>query len=457
MSEFDSCGRRTPGFAVPQKEQKRQMTTELADGAVHFDLSEQTLDNGLRVIVQEDHTTPVVSVHVMYHVGSKHERPGRTGFAHLFEHLMFQGSQHVVDDGHFRYVQDAGGTLNGSTWFDRTNYFETLPSNEVELGLWLESDRMGFFESAITQEKLDNQRDVVKNERRQSYENRPYGLAIETVLRLAYPEGHPYRHPTIGYMEDLDGASLGDVREFFRTFYTPDNAVLVMVGDIEADRAFALANKYFGEIPRGPGVRQVTAPTVEASAETRDVIEDKVQFPRVYMFHHAPAFGQPGFESADVLACVLSEGKSSRLYRKLVYEERIAQDVAAQVWPTQDCGMALIVATARAGITAEALERSILEALADVRSDGLSEREVEGGVNRALRGLVKAMSGVGDRSDLIATSATFLQRPEYLNELYGRVRSVTRETVVEVARERLRPERRATLHVVPRAASGGGE
>jgi len=424
---------------------------------VKFDLSERRLENGLRVIVQEDHTTPVVSVHVMYHVGSKHERAGRTGFAHLFEHLMFQGSQHVVNDGHFKFVQDAGGTLNGSTWFDRTNYFETLPSNEIELGLWLESDRMGFFESAITQEKLDNQRDVVKNERRQSYENRPYGLAVETVLKIAYPEGHPYRHPTIGYMEDLDAASLADVREFFRTYYSPENSVLVVVGDIEGERAFELADKYFGEIPRGPGVGQVTAPTVDPGVEAREVIEDRVQFPRVYMFHHAPAFGQPGFEAADVLASVLSEGKSSRLYRKLVYEDRIAQDVTAQVWPTQDCGIAFIVATARAGVTAEALEHSVLEVLADVRSGGMSAREVEGGVNRALRGLVKAMSGVGDRSDLIATSATFLDRRAYVNELCGCLLSVTPQAVVEAENEWFRPELRATLHVVPQDKMGGGE
>jgi zinc protease len=431
------------------------MTRGQADGAIHFGLEERRLDNGLRVIVQEDHTTPVVSVHVMYHVGSKHERAGRTGFAHLFEHLMFQGSQHVADDAHFKYVQDAGGTLNGSTWFDRTNYFETLPSNDAELGLWLESDRMGFFESAITQEKLNNQRDVVKNERRQSYENRPYGLAVETVLRMGYPEGHPYRHPTIGYMEDLDAASLEDVREFFRTFYTPDNAVLVLVGDIEPDRAFAQAERYFGEIPRGPGAHQVTVPVVGPSSEARGVIEDNVQFPRVYMFHHAPALGQQGFEAADVLAYVLSEGKSSRLYHKLVYEERIAQDVAAQVWPTQDCGIAFIVATARPGVDAETLERSILETLAEVNAGGLTAREVEGGMNRALRALVKVMGGVGNRSDLIATAATFLDRPEYVNELYGRLQSVTPQSILEVANEWLIPERRATLYVVPRDQSGG--
>jgi zinc protease len=433
------------------------MVSRSGKAVVEFKLRERTLDNGLRVIVQEDHTTPVVSVHAMYHVGSKHERPGRTGFAHLFEHLMFQGSEHVRDEAHFKFVQDAGGALNGSTWFDRTNYFETLPSNDLELGLWLESDRMGFFESAITQEKLDNQRDVVKNERRQSYENRPYGLAVETVLHMAYPEGHPYRHPTIGYMEDLDSAGLEDVREFFRTFYTPDNAVLVLVGAVEAERGFELADRYFGEIPLGPGAPQVTAPTVPPSAEARETIYDNVQFPRVYLFHHAPAFGQPGFEAADVLSYPLALGKSSKLYRKLVYEQRIAQDVAAQVWPTEDCGISFIVATARPGVEAETLESAILDTLDEVRGGRLTERESRGGVNRALQALVNMLGGVGNRSDAIATSATFLERPEYVNDIFSRVASVTADDMVEVANQWYVPGRRATLHVLPSASKGNGE
>ncbi|UCC47969.1 MAG: insulinase family protein [Gemmatimonadota bacterium] len=425
-------------------------------GIVNFELCERRLNNGLRVIVQEDHTTPVVSLHIMYHVGSKHEPPGRTGFAHLFEHLMFQGSEHVPDDAHFRYVQDAGGTLNGSTWFDRTNYFETLPSNELELGLWLESDRLGFFESAITQEKLDNQRDVVKNERRQSYENRPYGLAVETVLRMAYPEGHPYRHPTIGYMEDLDAASLSDVKDFFRTFYTPDNAIIVLVGALEAQRGIELADRYFGGISPGPGAPQVTAPLVPPGCEAREEIYDNVQFPRVYIFHHAPAFGQPGFEAADVLCYLLSEGKSSRLYRELVYEQRIAQDVSAQVWPTEDCGLSFIVATARPGVEAATLESAILETLAEVHHARLAEREAEGAVNRALRELVGALDGVSGRSDAIATAATFLDQPGYINEIFGRVRSVTPEAMVQVAKEWFVPERRSILYVLPETSEGDG-
>jgi zinc protease len=435
---------------------KSRTDKNLETEVVHFDLVERTLENGLRVIVQEDHTAPVVSVHVMYHVGSKHETRGRTGFAHLFEHLMFQGSEHVKDDAHFRYVQDAGGTLNGSTWFDRTNYYETLPANELELGLWLESDRMGYFESAITQEKLDNQRDVVKNERRQAYENRPYGLAMETILRMAYPEGHPYRHPTIGFMEDLDAASLEQVREFFRTFYRPDNAVLVLVGDVEADRGFELADRYFGAIPRGPGSPQVAAPPVAPSREAREILPDKVQFPRVYLFHHAPAFGEDGFEAADVMTCLLADGKSSRLYRKLVYEARIAQDVSASVYPTEDCGLCFIVATARPGVEATALEAAITESLDELREEVPGDAEVEGAVNRSSRELVSTLNGVGGRSDAIATSATFLDRPGYVNELFERMRHVTPEAVREVAREWVVPQRRATLHVVPRETTEGG-
>ncbi len=393
------------------------------NGVVHFELQERSLDNGLRVVVQEDHTAPVVSVHIMYHVGSKHERRGRTGFAHLFEHLMFQGSEHVPNEAHFKLIQDAGGTLNGSTWFDR----------------------------------LDNQRDVVKNERRQSYENRPYGLAVETVLRMAYPEGHPYHHPTIGYMEDLDAAGLEDVREFFRTFYRPDNAVLVLVGALEAERGYELADKYFGEIRGSPGTPQLTAPAVPPGSEARDTIYDNVQFPRVYIFHHSPAFGKPGFEAADVLSSVLSDGKSSRLYRKLVYEDRIAQDVSAQVWPTEDCGLSFIVATARPGVEAETLESAILETLDDVRRGTITQREAVGGINRATRELVNAFDGVGSRSDAIATSTTFLGRPEYVNELFPRVQAVTTEAMVQVANEWFVPERRATLYILPESSAEGGE
>lgn len=419
---------------------------------VEFPFEERTLENGLRVIVQEDRTAPVVAVHVMYHVGSKHEKPGRTGFAHLFEHLLFQGSQHVGDDKIFEYVQNAGGTLNGTTWFDRTNYFETLPSNALELGLWLESDRMGFFEPTITQAKLDNQREVVKNERRQSYENRPYGLAVETILRLAYPEEHPYRHPTIGYMQDLDAATLDDVRAFFRAHYTPNNAVLVLAGDVGADAGFEQAARYFGELRAGPEPRRVTAAVPEPEGEARDVLYDRVQFPRVYLFHHAPGFGHPGFEASDLLCYVLASGKSSRLYRSLVYTERLAQEVTAQLWPTEDTGGSFIVATARPGVDAPRIEAALRRVLDDVLEHGVRERELEGAKNRALRDLVGHLDGVGSRSDALATAATYLSSPGYVNELFDCYRAVTAEDVTRVANEWFVAGRRVVLTVLPQTA-----
>jgi zinc protease len=344
--------------------------------------------------------------------------------------------------------------MNGSTWFDRTNYYETLPSNRLDLALWLESDRMGWFESAITQEKLDNQRDVVKNERRQSYENRPYGLAVERILERAFPEGHPYHHPTIGYMEDLDRASLEDVRAFFRTFYVPDNAVLVLVGDIESEAAFDLAARYFEEIPRGGGVPRVKAPTPKGAATVAERMHDNVQFPRVYLYHHTPAYGQPGFEAADVLTYMLARGKSSRLYRKLIYEDRIAQDASAQVWPTEDTGLSFIVATARPGVTAEALEEAILGILRRIQRGELEDREVEGARNRALSEVVSELDGVGARSDIIATSATFLDRPDYLNEYFDRLRAVSKEEIIEQANRWFVDDGRVSFHVLPRDQQG---
>lgn len=413
------------------------------------------LPNGLNVILHEDNTTPTVSVNLWYNVGSGREKPGRTGFAHLFEHILFEGSENVLEGKFDEWLEAAGGNNNGSTNSDRTNYWEDVPSNALELALFLESDRMGHLLGSMSPETVDGQRNVVKNERRQSYENRPYGLAVETILEMAYPKGHPYRHPTIGFMEDLDAADLEDMKEFFKTFYTPDNAVLALVGAVEADRGFELADRYFGEIPSGSGAPRVKAPVVAPSQESRREIRDNVRFPRVYMFHHTPALGHPGFEALDVLSYVLAEGKSSRLYQSLVYEKRIAQDVTVQVWPTEDCGLSFMVATARHGVSAAELERTLLETLDEVRAGGLTEREVQGGVNRLLRDLVLRLNGVGKRSEAIATSATFLDRPEYVNEIFDRVGSVTLEEIVELSSRWWVPERRATLFVLPENSAGG--
>ncbi|MFQ5678485.1 MAG: M16 family metallopeptidase [Gemmatimonadota bacterium] len=413
---------------------------------------EHRLDNGLRVILHEDRSSPVVAVHLMYHVGSKDERPGRTGFAHLFEHLLFQGSEHVPRDGHFRYIQEAGGTLNGSTWFDRTNYFETLPANELDLALWLESDRMGWFASSITPEKLDNQREVVKNERRQSYENRPYGLAFENLLAIAYPEGHPYRHPTIGYMEDLDAASLDDVRDFFDRFYGPNNAVLVLAGDLPTD-AIRRVDRWFGEIPPRERPPPVLVP-MAGNGEVRRTLTDRVQVPRVYLLYHSPPFGDPSFEAGDVLTFLLADGKSSRLYRELVYERRIAAEVQAFTWPTERVGMLIVVATARPGVAAGTLEEGIAETLEATRGREPPAEEMEGARNRARRSLVARLDGMGSRADAFAHAAMLRDDPGYVNEAFGRYAAVGGEEVAAVARKLLRAENGAVVYVVPEASDG---
>ncbi len=420
----------------------------------HFPHREHVLANGLRVILHEDRSTPVVALHVMYHVGSKDERSGRTGFAHLFEHLLFQGSEHVAKGEHFRLIQNAGGTLNGSTWFDRTNYYETLPSNQLDLALWLESDRMGFFASSIDQEKLDNQRGVVKNERRQSYENRPYGLAFETVLEEAYPEGHPYRHPTIGYMEDIDAADLADVHDFFGTYYVPNNATVVVAGDVAPDVALRKVGSWFEEIPAGGEPPRVQADVPAAGGERRRTIEDQVKVPRVYCMFHAPAFTDPRFEASDILTSLLADGKSSRLYRELVYERELAGEVSAFTWPTEQVGMLWVVATARPGVDADRLEEAVRDVLARIRSEGPEDGELSGARNRARRSLVRQLNNVGDRADAFAHAAVLRDDPAYVNRAFDRYASVDTSAAAEVASSVLRDERLTVVRVVPRAGDG---
>jgi zinc protease len=347
----------------------------------------------------------------MYHVGSKDERRGRTGFAHLFEHLLFQGSDHVARDGHFRMIQDAGGTLNGSTWFDRTNYFETVPANELDLALWLESDRMGFFKGGITQEKLDNQRDVVKNERLQSYENRPYGLAFETVLATGFADGHPYRHPTIGYMEDLDKASLEDVHEFFDLHYGPNNAVLVLAGDIDLLRALARVDHWFGGIPPRETPPRVEVPSPLGRGESRTTLPDRVHVPRVYLMYHSPSFNNPDL--------------------------------------TESVGMLFVVATARPGVSPEQLEAAIHGELDRLLAEGVRTGELEGALNRARLALVAELNGVGDRADALAHAATLRGEPEYVNEAFARYAAVRQEDVERIAESVIRTDRLTAVSVVP--------
>jgi zinc protease len=425
--------------------------------SIRFPFETRELDNGLKVILQPDHSSPVVAVHVMYHVGSRNERPGGTGFAHLFEHLLFQGSEHVAEAEHFRLIQEAGGTLNGSTWFDRTNYFETVPSHQLDLALWLEADRMGWFLPSITQAKLDNQRDVVKNERRQSYENRPYGLATETVLRHAYPVGHPYRHPTIGYMEDLDRATLEDVRRFFRTWYGPGNAVLVLCGDFEPDDAMRRVERFFGEIPGSPAPERLPVPAHATGDPAIVRLDDSVSVPRVYQMYHAPPFPSGDYEASALIASVLAGGRSSRLYQELVYEQRIAADVHAFVWPLQSVGMMWVVATARPGVSADTLRSGVDATLARLADQPAGEEEVSGARRRARRQLLLQFESVGGRASALAHASVLRGDPEYVNASFDRYGAVAPTDLQHLAPRLLVPERRTVVEVVPRAPDAPAE
>jgi len=415
------------------------------------------LDNGLRVVVQPDRSLPLVAVNLWYHVGSKDERPGRTGFAHLFEHMLFQGSAHVGTNDHFHYVQQAGGMANGSTWYDRTNYYETLPAQYLDLGLWLESDRMGWLLPAMTQEKLDTQREVVINERRQRVDNQPYGRALERLHELLYPADHPYHWPVIGYVADIEAATLDDVQAFFRTHYTPNNAVLTLAGDLTAGEARRRVEHWFGEVPRGvePPPPAVAAPAV-VEGERREVLPDDVHLPRVYIAYRAPRYGDAGWYAADVLATALASDKSSLLFEDLVYHRQIAQDVTAYVYPTELAATFLLIATARPGVDPHEVEEAVT-AHVEAAAGGLDERRVARAHERVLHDYYLAVQKLDGRADLLSQFTTVFDRPERLFEEPERYRRVGSAEVAAYAAEHCRRDRRAVVTVVPRGASDRAE
>ena len=327
-----------------------------------------TLPNGLEVILSQNQRLPMVAVNLWYHVGPANEEPGRTGFAHLFEHMMFQSSKHVPEDSHIQLLEAAGASnLNGTTDFDRTNYFETVPANQLELALWLESDRMGYLLEKVDQPALSNQQDVVRNERRQSVENRPYGLAQEALVQSLFPKWHPYYGNVIGSHEDIQAVNLDDVNRFFRQYYAPNNASLAIVGDIDVGRTKTLVEKYFGTLKRGPAVPPVEAETPRITSERRRVVYARVELPRVSMAWLSPPIFEPGDADADIAASVLGAGRSSRLYKKLVYEDQIAQDVSVRQESLMLGSIFQIQATARPGHTAEELEKAIDAELAALK------------------------------------------------------------------------------------------
>jgi zinc protease len=416
---------------------------------IHFD--EFRLDNNLRVILHQDRSTPIVAVNLWYHVGSKNEVRGRTGFAHLFEHMMFQGSKHY-DADYFKPLQEAGGTLNGSTNADRTNYWEVVPSNYLELALFLESDRMGYLLDAMTDEKLNTQRDVVMNEKRQNYDDRPYGLVPETIASVIYLPDHPYSWITIGSIEDLRAATMDDVKDFFRRFYTPNNASLCIAGDIDLSDARALVEKYFGSIKRGPEIVPVKAAAAKLDGEIRRTMEDRVTLPRVYMTWHGVAQMTPDDAALDMLSSIFVGTKAARLHRRLVHEQQIAQDVSAFHNSREIAGSFQIVATAKPGIRLEQLETEINHEIERIKSTPPTNEEVERAYNACEASFVyslQTIGGFGGKSDQLNLYATFFDKPDFFSEDLARYRNVTPEDIQRVARKYLMNER-FVLSVVPR-------
>ena len=413
----------------------------------------RTLDNGLDVLVHEDRNCPIVAVNVWYHVGSKNEKPGRTGFAHLFEHLMFEGSQHY-DHGFFQPLQQAGASLNGSTNADRTNYWEVVPSNAVALALWMESDRMGYLLPALTDAKFNNQRDVVLNERRQNYENRPYGLAGMALVSELYPAEHPYHWLTIGAAEDLRAAHLDDVRAFFQTYYHPGNASLAIAGDIDADVAFRLAEDHFGSLPAGAAPPPVDSPPVpRRTQEIRLRLEDRIELPRLYVAWHSPSLFAADDAELDLVADVLAGGKTSRLYRSLVYEQRIATEVAASQNSRELSGYFQVIATAAPGHTLAELEAAISAELAKLADSGPTAAEMERGIAQAEAHFIsrlQTVGGFGGKSDQLNAYNVFLGDAGYFDRDLARYRKATAQDLTRVTREWLRPDGRVVLSVVPR-------
>jgi zinc protease len=412
-----------------------------------------TLNNGLEVILSENHRLPLVAVDLWYHVGPANERAGRTGFAHLFEHMMFEGSQHVGPKLHDRYLEGAGASdINGTTDFDRTNYFETLPSNQLELALWLESDRMGYLLGKLDQERLANQRDVVRNERRQSTENTPYGLVEEALYHQLFPKDHPYYADVIGSHRDIEAAPISDIRAFFRQYYTPNNASLTITGDLDPAQAKAWVEKYFGSIPSGPPVPKITVVTPPITAEKRVQVTDRVELPRIYMGWIMPAIYQPGDAESDLLAQILGGGKSSRLYKKLVYEQQIAQDVQVQNSNLLLGSVFELQATAKPGVKPDDLERAINEELEKLSTHGPTQAELDRARNlietRILGGLER-LGGFGGLADRLNQYNQYLHDPGYLPRDLERYDRATAADLKRVAEGRLKTSARVVVYGLP--------
>jgi zinc protease len=410
------------------------------------------LPNGLNVILHRDTSVPTVSVNVWYHVGSGNERPGRTGFAHLFEHVMFEGSMHVPEGSFDTWLEAAGGNNNGSTTNDRTNYYEDLPSNALELALFLESDRMGFLLDDKAPDKINGQRDVVKNEKRQSVDNQPYGQAFIELPAMLYPAGHPYSWSTIGSMEDLTAASFEDVARFFRTYYVPSNASLVIAGDIDVAATRKMVEKWFSDVPSGKPVAPLSLPTVVLDGVKKKTITDRVQLPRLFLAWHSPALLKPGDAELDILSNLLTGGKNSRLYRRLVYEMQIAQDVSAAQQSQALGSNYVIIATARPGQTLDKIQAVIDEELDKLRTTPPDAREMTRALNQIEANFYRGMErvgGFGGKANQLNSYYKAAGEPDYFQKDLDRYRAVTAADIKAVVEKYLPKDRRVELSVVP--------
>jgi zinc protease len=419
------------------------------DGRLSVPFERFTLPNGLTVLLHRDTTTPMVAVDVWYHAGSARETPGRTGFAHLFEHLMFEGSGHVEEGKFDEWLEAAGGNNNGSTNTDRTNYFEIVPKSALELALFLESDRMGYLIDAMSPDKVNGQRDVVKNERRQSYENRPYGRASIVLAENLYPPDHPYHWPTIGSQEDLSAASYDDVVSFFKTYYAPGNAALAIAGDIDIAATKRMVEHWFSDVPSGKPVGPLVGPAAWLTAEKRAVLEDRVQLPRLYMCWLAPALFAPGDAELDVAASVLAGGKNARLYKRLVYDMQIAQDVSAYQASAELGSRFCITSTARSGHTLTEIERVVQEELNRLKVDGATAREVQRAVNQNEVGFLSQLESIFVKADQLDSYQLRTGNPDYFNEDLARYRALGPDDVQAIVQAVLKDDARVILSVVP--------
>jgi zinc protease len=422
-----------------------------------------TLPNGLTVILHEDHSVPVVSVNVWYHVGSAHEKPGRTGFAHLFEHLMFEGSAHVEEGDFDNLLEAAGGSNNASTRNDYTNYYINAPSNALDLALFLESDRMGYLLDKVSEELVNGQRDVVKNERRQSYENAPYGRAFLRISELMYPKTHPYHWPVIGYMEDLSAASAEDVREFFRRYYAPQNASLVVAGDIDPAEARTRIEYWFRDVQPGKNADPIEVPPVTLSSVVTEQLTDDVQLPRLFLLWHTPPTYAPGDAELDIASNVLSGGKNSRLYKRLVYDLQVAQNVSASQNSGPLGSMYLIDVVARPSSDPPAEALAKLKAIVDeeietLRREPPDARELQRALNQieaSFYNRMERVGGFGGKADQLNGYFTMTGNPDFFNEDLNRYMALEPNDVQAAVRKWLVPDRRVELTVVPAAGQGG--